>query len=644
MSEIEQRTSDRIRELADQILHHKQLYYDGRPEISDAAYDRLEDELKRLAPDHPVLSFVGSQKFSTGQKIEHDRPMLSLDKTYIENDLIAWADRHPVVGTVKIDGNSISLVYRGGALFQAKTRGNGRVGEDVMAKVRWVADIPSKLPNSRADVEIRGELYCTESQFLRLSHEMERQGLEKPTSPRNIVAGVLGRTTYVENARFFSFFSFDAIPTDRNLSFKTEIEKCDWLEAHCFRLPFHELLTSGDAIRSFLAKVQAMMNEDEIGIDGAVFSYNDLRLHDELGDTSHHPRYKLAFKWQGQTAVSTIREIMWDTSRLGIVTPVAIIDPVFLSGAKITNITLHNAAIVQNFALKPGDKIEVVRSGEVIPKFLRVVEADSGQVCLPKDCPSCGAKLEFDDVRLLCRNAANCPAQRSRSILNWLRCVEIDDISDKRLQQMIQLGLVETIPDLYRLTMDDMLKLPLTKEKMAQKILNNIQQSKNLPLARFLNGLGIEGSGLTTWEKLLEHFPNLDAIRKVTVDQVVAVEGFAEKSANQIVGGLKQKSKLIDQLLEAGVTPKSDGIVANSEGPLSGLTLVITGALSMPRGEFEKLIKRAGGKIASSVSKATSALVTNESDSSSSKMKKAKELGIPIWSEDHLRKKLEQPS
>ncbi len=633
-----QSDAGRIQQLADLIVRHKHLYYAGKPEITDVEYDRIEDELRRIAPGHPALSFVGSEKSITGRKIQHSKPMLSLDKTYVFDDLVKWAENKPVVGTVKIDGNSVSLIYRDGKLVLAKTRGNGRIGEDVTDKIRWVSEIPASI-SEIGEFEVRGEVYCTESQFLRLAHEMESQGLEKPTSPRNIVAGVLGRTTLIENARFFNFFAFDAMSLTGLSPFKTEIQKCDWIESHGFRLPFHQRLKTTSEVEQFLSRVQDLMADAEIGIDGAVFSYDDLTIHEELGDTAHHPRYKLAFKWQGQTAISKIERIEWFTSRLGIVTPVAVIQPVHLSGAQITNITLHNAAMVMNFDLKAGDQIELVRSGEVIPKFLRVVESAPGKSRPPQECPSCGAQLIFDDVRLLCVNQSDCPAQLSGKILNWIRCAEIDDLSEKRLESLIALKLVSSIPDLYRLTVDDLLKLPLTKEKMAQKIYDNIAKTRSLPLARFLNGLGIEGAGLTTWEALLEEFRDLKTIRSANQEAIEKLDGFAAKSAAQIVEGLKDKAELIDELLAVGVVPV-EGIARNAGGILDGMTLVITGALSKPRSEIEKIIKAAGGKTSGSVSKHTTALITNETDSSSAKAKKAVELGLPIWTEAELLKKL----
>lgn len=631
------RASERAQELAHAIMRHKRLYYAGNPEISDPSYDVLEEELRRLAPEHPVLQYVGSDVTSQSfPKVTHILPMLSLQKVYEQDELLSWMKGHPVVGTWKIDGNALGLVYEKGHFVLGKTRGNGRVGEDVTDKIKWVADIIPSLGED-VNVEIRGELYCSEHHFAQLVAEMLERQLERPTSARNIVSGLLGRKTHVDLTRYFNFLAFDVIETNGQRLFRTEMEKFEWLESKGFATPHPALLKDAEAVKQYLIEVKHDMQESEMGLDGAVFTYNDLSLHEEFGATSHHPRYKMSFKWQGHTALAKIKDIFWSPSRLGIVTPVAVIDPVFLSGASITNITLHNAEHVKAYNLKPGDEIEIVRSGEVIPKFLEVKESAPGNFSFPQYCPSCNTPLIFDDVRLKCPNHSGCPAQQSGMILNWIRAVEIDDLSDKRLENMMDAGLVESIPDLYRLTKEDLLTLPLMGDKMAEKLLYNIKKSRKVPLARFLTGMGIAGTGLTSWEKLIAEFQSLKAIQNASVDEIVAVEGFAEKTATQIVQGLAARKPLIEEILGLGVKPfLEEHLKGNASGVLSGKHIAITGALSRPRGEVEKMIKAAGGKPASSVSKNTFALVTNEPESTSSKMEKARQLKIPIWTEEHL--------
>jgi DNA ligase (NAD+) len=631
-------TKEKISELAEQILMHKRKYYAGEPIISDADYDQLEAQLSKLAPEHPVLKLVGAET-SENEKASHNPPMLSLAKTYDFDELMSWVKDRDILATLKLDGVALSVVYVNGAFHLAKTRGNGIQGEDVTQKIRWVDSCLPRIDNAEGTLEVRGELYCSETQFSRLFNEMESLGLEKPSNPRNIVAGVLGRKQYAELARFFEFSPFEVVFLESGLKtkFRTDFEKFNWLKKQGFKVGDVELLHNKDEIQKYLDKAKEFMTEGDVGIDGVVFSYNDLRLHEELGATSHHPRYKMSFKWQGQTARSHITSFKWLTSRFGAVTPVAVIEPVVLSGAKITNVTLHNASYVKLFNLKIGDEIEIIRSGEVIPKFLRVSQAVDGVYALPKQCPSCHGSLAYDDVRLLCYNSEKCPAQHIQALLNWISSAEIDSLSIKRLQEMLNLKLVHHVSDLYKLEIEDLLKLPLTKEKMAKKLYDSIQKTKHLPLVNFLTGLGINGMGKASWELVLETFETLEAIQKARFEEIIAISGFAEKTANQLITGMQNKRSDIEKLFAVGVHPSAyKKKMISSYVPLKGQTFVITGALSRPREEIEKIIEDAGGKVVGAVSKKITAVITEERDSTSAKAKKARELGIPFWSELQL--------
>ena len=494
-----------ITQLANEIIHHRNLYYRGQPEISDIEYDALEEKLRLLVPEHPIFHKIGEEiETSTGKK-EHQVPMLSLAKTYNIDDLLAWQKGRELVGTYKVDGNSLALVYRHGKLVSAKTRGNGLLGEDVSTKIRWVSDCIAtlSLPESLNKIEIlevRGELYCSHTNFAKVVDEMQSLGLEKPSNPRNIVAGVLGRKQHYSLARFFSFFAFDILAYTEEPLFLTEIEKFDFLAKNSFHLPGAELLKSEEDIRKYLSRVREKINDPEFAMDGAVFAYNNTSLHKSLGNTSHHPRYKMSFKWQGEVAQSKIKDINWSTSRLGIVTPVAIIDPVKLSGAVITNVTLHNTSYVKNYNLKSGDIIEIVRSGEVIPKFLRVIKEAPGSYVLPSHCPTCRSPLLSDEIRLLCQKK-ECGAKVQGQILNWIKCVGIDDLSEKRLALLIDSKLVHCIEDLYKLSEEDLLSLPLIKEKMAKKLFTLFKEVRKFLLKIFLMVLVLQ-----VWEKLTGKF------------------------------------------------------------------------------------------------------------------------------------------
>ncbi|WP_408098319.1 NAD-dependent DNA ligase LigA [Peredibacter sp. HCB2-198] len=625
----------RIQELEKLILHHKELYYTGHAEISDEKYDKLEAELKSLDPENPVLQLVGFKQAESTSKVEHQRKMLSLDKTYDETDLAKWIGKHEVVSVFKIDGSSCSLIYENGHLVTAKTRGDGQFGENITKKAVFIPDIPKHVGN-KGTFEVRGEVYCVEKNFFTLSKEMQDMGLEAPTSQRNIVAGLLGRKENIQLCRHLSFQAFDIIDDEE---FTKEHQKLDALKGLGFITPDYEIHKAGKDLKERIAEAKNFMSSGDYLIDGLVVVYDDLKHHAELGETSHHPRYKIAFKFAGETKVAKINEIEWGVSRNGTLTPVALIEPTELSGAMIGRVTLHNFGMVQNFQLKAGDKIEIIRSGEVIPKFLGVVERSDGEFTHPTNCPSCSSKLVIHDIWLQCENDL-CPAKIKEEILNYIFKANIEDVSDKRLDEMINKGLVEGIPDLYRLRHEDFLLLDKVKDKLATKMFENIQKTKHQSLAQFISAIGVEGVSIAKSEKIIaQGYNTLEKIQDLTVEKMLQIEGFAEKSSESILASLRKKKPLIDELLSVGVVVKADE-TASGEGPLKGLSFCLTGALSQPRPQIEKLIKQNGGIIAG-VSKNLSYLVTNDEDSTSSKYVKATSLKIPIIKEDQLMKMLE---
>lgn len=625
----------RIQELEKLILHHKERYYQGHAEISDESYDKLESELKKLDPKNPVLELVGFKQAESTNKVEHQRKMLSLDKTYDEKDLQKWIGKEDVISVFKIDGSSCSLVYENGHLSVAKTRGDGLFGENITKKAVFIPDIP-KAVSYKGSFEVRGEVYCIEKSFFEISKEMQGLGLEAPTSQRNIVAGLLGRKENIQLCRHLSFQAFDIISDQK---FTKEHEKLDFLKASGFVTPDYIIHKSAKGLDSRIAEAKDFISNGDYLIDGLVFIYDDLKIHGELGETSHHPRYKIAFKFAGETKVAKINEIEWGVSRNGTLTPVALIEPTELSGAMIGRVTLHNFGMVQNFQLKSGDKIEIIRSGEVIPKFLGVTERSKNIFTYPRSCPSCGTKLKIEDIWLFCENDL-CPAKVKEEILNYIHKSNIEDISDKRLEEMIVKGLVEKIPDLYRLKIEDFLLLDKVKDKLANKMFENIQKTKHQSLAQFISAIGVEGVSIAKSEKIIaQGYNTLEKIRHLSLEKMLEIEGFAEKSSSAILESIKSKGLLIDELLSVGVEVKADEIVTG-EGPLSGLKFCITGELSSPRPQIEKLIKQNGGVIAG-VSKNLSYLVTNEEESSSSKFVKAKTLGVPIINEKKLMKMIE---
>ena len=621
---------DRIRQLEELITHHKALYYQGRAEISDEAYDSLEDELKRLDPSNPVLALVGSPVDDIVGKVAHQKKMLSLEKTYETKDLEDFLKKGELVSVFKIDGSSCSLLYEKGKLVMAKTRGDGSQGENITLKAAYINDIPKKIA-LQDKLEVRGEIFCRQGAFHDIAEGMALKKLEKPTSQRNIVAGLLGRKDHFTFVEHLSFQAFDVLGSECH----SEVEKLTLLERQGFEVPEFVLHQDAQGISKRIEKARDVMGSGDYLIDGLVFVLNDLRLHEELGETSHHPRYKLAFKFQGATKVTKINSITWQVSRNGVLTPVAEIEPTELSGATINRVTLHNYGVVMDFSLKAGDEIEIVRSGEVIPKFLSVIKSAEGKPSIPKKCSSCGGAVEAEDIRLFCLND-QCPGKQLETILHWIRQANIEDLSEKRLQEMISKELVADIPDLYKLKREELLTLEKVKDKLADKLLANIEKTRTLDLVTFLSAIGVEGVSTTKAEKIVAHGHNtMEKILALDVETLVRVDGFAEKSATDIVKSVQSKKKLIKALEKVGVEITAPEVAEG--GVLEGKKFCITGALSVPRGDIEKLIKKNGGVVVGSVSKNTDYLLTNDTDPSSSKYKKAIEVGTKVVTEDEFR-------
>ncbi len=620
---------DKVKELEFKIIKNKNLYYQGKPEISDFEYDSIEEELKKLDPDNPVLEMVGSTQFS-GEKIEHDKKMLSLNKTYKFEDILKWSEGKEVLSTFKLDGSSCSLIYKKGLLELAKTRGDGKFGENITSKILFIPHVPKKL-SQPIDIEVRGEVYCIESRFVKLSSVMIERGLEKPSSQRNIVAGLLGRKENIDLSEYLNFQAFELI--SNSVELKTENEKFLKLQELGFETPEFFLNKTKNDFERRLDETKEFMTNGDYLIDGLVLSFNELKLHKELGETAHHPRYKLAFKFQGETKETMINEIVWQVSRNGILTPVANVEPVELSGAVVSRVTLHNFGMVKQNNLKIGDRIEIVRSGEVIPKFLTVISPSLNEFIVPEKCPSCSEKIIEDDIRLKCVNDL-CPDKIKDEILNFIKKIGIDDLSSKRLEEMIKLGFITDISSLYKLTRDQLLSMDKVKDKLADKLLGSIEKSKNTDLTTFLSSLGINGGAYNKCEKVVQAgYDTLDKVMNMRVSQLETVESFAEKSATEFVNSLQSKSELVEKLVACGFKFDKKIAVEVHDSEISGLKFCITGTLSMKRSELQKLVKENGGIVQSSVSKETNYLLTNDVESSSSKFKKAKELNTKIINE-----------
>lgn len=629
-----------IQEIEDAIIKHKNLYYQGKAKISDEEYDQLENELEKLDPNSPVLSMVGSAP-QQSKKIQHDKKMLSLEKTYDMEKLKQWVGSAEVVTMFKYDGSACSLVYEEGLLSVAKTRGDGEWGEDIKRKVIFIKDIPKRAQYLKK-FEVRGEIYCTEDNFLELSKEMKKIGLEQPSSLRNIVAGILGRKDHVELARFLSFAAFDILTSEKKPSVS---DKIMWLEKLKFATPEYRVCKSWENIQREIANVQRFFSEGEFLVDGLVITYNDTALEDELGTTSHHPKNKIAFKFIGESKVTKIESIEWSISRNGRCTPVGLVSPIELSGALVSRVTLHHWGLVEAFQLKRGDEIEIVRSGEVIPKFIRVVKSSNEKFSGIKKCPSCESALVTDKHWLLCKNP-KCEEKNEQELLYFIKSIGIEEISQMRLKEMISKNLIKIdhgFADMFSLTVKDFLTLDKVKDKLANKFYEHIQKCKTVSLSNFIVALGIEGLAETKVQKIIDSgcysLEDFSALKK---EDLIKIDGFAERTAEAIVDGLKLKREMIRDLLSAGVRIVSAKPQKFESHKLKDKKLCITGTLSRPRDEILELIKNNAGIVQGTVNKDTNYLITNETDGSSSKFIKAKKLNVAVISEEQFYKMLKE--
>lgn len=641
----------KVEKLVSEINMARELYYlDGSSPYSDSEFDKLEEELKTLDPNNPILDKIGAPAVIRN-KLEHETPMLSLDKTYSLKELLYWKKDHDLVVTHKIDGSSCSLVYdTSGNLELAKTRGDGKFGEDVAEHIKFIKNIPKTLKDLTT-VEVRGEIVCLKSRFKELSDKMESLGLERPNSERNIVAGLLGRKNHIELCEYLHFFAYNLI--EYPWPGMTEFNDFDQLRKSGFETPeYYRVKSDGvygnitrdiTPLETFLDRFDQNKTKLDYLVDGLVFAINDKVIQSQMGYTGHHPRYKMAFKFKSEEKTVEIKDIKWQLSRNGVLTPVAVIEPTELSGALVENVTLHNFGVVRDNVLNIGTRIKVTRSGEVIPKFLEVVENPNSEYFKIKFCPSCGQDVALEKVedyktpiRLVCENECCFDVVREQ-ILNFMTCIGIENISTKRLEEMMTSLGVKSPSDLYRLREEDFLKLNKVKDKLAKTMFQTIQSTKNPKLLDFLVSLGLVGGGEGKIAKILDSgISSIEEFLDMGLEKLILVDSFALKSAENLIKSRDTNKELIKSLLEAGVLPKINKKIEITESKFTGKSVCITGALSVPRKEIEEKLKQMGAKVVGSVSKKTDFLLTNEPDSGSEKAQKAKELGVLIISEKEI--------
>lgn len=616
--------------LVQQIFECRDRYYNhGTSKLSDIEYDSLEKRLREIDPNNRALTLVGAPEKSKFLKVEHSNSMLSLDKDYTYEGIEKFRDKRELFGSFKVDGNSLKLYYKEGALVLASTRGDGMIGVDVTANVRTISDVPLTLLDHFTG-EIVGEVHMKKDVFRAHVDRITKEGKEEiPSSPRNYAAGSLKqedpRVTY---ERKLNFIAYNII--DENFTFILKSDIFAQLIKYGFKTPNGRLVGVNESMVTCIEQFEKDKNLLEYDVDGVVFEYNDLAYQESLGVTSHHPRGKIAFKWQSEEAVSELTGIETKVGRTGRLTFTGIINPIELSNATIRRFTLHNYEHIEKHNIRLGDKIRITRSGEVIPKFLKVEVHGTGAIVKVDNCPKCGQPVVREGVDLVCNNEA-CGGQALQRIVRFVEVAEIEEVGKKNLQKFFDEGLIVTPADLYRLTKEQLLKLEKFGDRSADVVIENISKKKELPLDRFLTALGIEGLGKSVGGVLALKYQSLDVIRKLNETELCSIEGFGSITAVQIVEGLAKNQDLINDLLTV-VSIKATQVGTSDIGSfcLTGkVEFELNGKKYDSRNEIESLIKSKGGSIKSAVSKDLTYLVCDE-PSNSSKFQKAIKLGVKI--------------
>ena len=658
----------KIESLRDKIRHHEYRYYVlDDPEISDAEFDKLVNELKKLEAEHPELitpdsptQRVGGKPREGFVKARHSSPMLSLDNAYTEEELRDWERRvHELTGRsdveymceLKLDGMSLALRYHGGQLERGITRGDGNEGEDVTANVRTVRSIPLSIPKEKLkkagipeDFETRGEMLMPIAAFRKLNEERAQHGLSTFANPRNFTAGTVRQLEPgITAQRRLDYFPY-ALLKDGRTYFDRHSKTMDALEAAGFKVNPHRKLAKNlievwKFIRSWEEKRESLPYE----IDGIVIKVDRTALQQELGFTGKAPRWAIAYKYAARGGVTQIEDIVPQVGRTGKLTPVAWLKPVPIGGTTVSRATLHNMDEIERLGVKIGDWVEVERGGDVIPKVVKVVEDNDHprghkQFQMPEHCPVCGGNVVRTpgEADHRCVNA-NCAAKLQGTILHFAsrHVMDIDGLGDALVSQLTERGMVKNVADLYRLTKDDLLKLERIGDKSAQNVLDEIAASKKLPLERVIYGLGIRFVGERTAQFLSEHFGSLDAIMKASAEQLQEVNEVGPRIAESIVEFFSDEHnrQLVNDLRKAGLTLTGEKKEKGTK--LAGKTFVLTGTLERySRDEAKKMIEDAGGRVSGSVSKKTDYVVAGSD--AGSKLDKARELGVAVIGEDEM--------
>tara|TARA_A100001015_G_scaffold120484_1_gene133517 strand:+ start:3290 stop:5266 length:1977 start_codon:yes stop_codon:yes gene_type:complete len=649
---------DEINKLKKEIERHNFLYHsENNPEISDAEYDALYQRLKSLesdlssSEDSPTKT-VGSKPSKGFVKHTHLKPMLSLSNVFNEDEFNKFEERilkraniDKVIYAVepKFDGIGISLTYEDGVLTKAVTRGNGEVGEIVTENIKTISKIPQKLTfNVPKVIELRGEIFFNLDDFDSINKNIEKEGGKTFINPRNAAAGTLRNLDVgIVKQRPLNIFLYALGGTSNDISIDSHQDFIAFLEKN--KLPTNDLISFGDAAKAAGSVKKILDSRETLNyeIDGAVVKVNDINLQEKLGFVSKAPRWAVAWKFPASEKFSKVNDILFSVGRTGIVTPYATIEPVLISGANISNVTLHNLDELKRLDIKVNDTVLVKRAGDVIPQITKVNQeirdGSERPVTVPEFCPSCGSELREDGPFLRCHAGMNCPAQLFGYFEHFVsrKAMNIDGLGYKINTHLINLGYVKKVADLFKLERHEteLKSLEGFGEKSIDNLFASINNARKPKLETFINALGIPEVGETTASSLARHYKEFQSLRSASLDDLLQLDSIGEVVAKNIIEFFKNDPVGIDDLLDQ---IEIENYVASADSHLDGVRIVITGSFTeFSRDELKDIIKSKGGIPSSSVSANTNYLLYGEK--AGSKFKKATELGVELVDETKIK-------
>lgn len=657
-----------INQLRTSLRHHEHLYHVlDAPEIPDAEYDRLMQQLRSLEAQHPELithdsptQRVGAAPLDAFEQVRHEVPMLSLDNVFDEDSYLAFDKRvhdrlkraEPLIFCceLKLDGLAVSLLYENGELVRAATRGDGTTGENITANVRTIRAIPLRLhgENIPQRVEVRGEVFMPQAGFEQLNEEARRKGGKIFANPRNAAAGSLRQLDpRITAKRPLMFFCYGVGLLDGGDLPRSHIQRL--MQFKAWGLPVSnrvKLCTGSDEVIAFYRQVEQDRASLGFDIDGVVIKVDSLDLQEQLGFVARAPRWATAFKFQAQEQITQVRDVEFQVGRTGAITPVARLEPVQVAGVIVSNATLHNADEIERLGIRIGDTVIIRRAGDVIPQVVGVVmeqrPQDTKEIVFPEHCPVCGSDIERVEGEAVarCTGGLFCAAQRKEALKHFVsrRALDVDGMGDKIIEQLVEKQYVENPADLFELTAGKLTGLDRMGPKSAQNLIAALEKAKQTTFARFLYALGIREVGEATAANLAAHFCNLDNLRAADIDALKSVPDVGEVVARHVRNFLSEEhnQKVIAALEKVISWPEPQQIIAEEiDSPFAGKTVVLTGSLTiLSRDEAKDRLAALGAKVSGSVSKKTDLVIAGEA--AGSKLAKAQELGITVIDEAEM--------